>query len=121
MLRPKLFARMSVCIYLGFSTVGLLASWPVLGLLNFATGAPLVASILIYILGIVFHLWERLLFQRAIWHGFVVVAACVHYFAVLDGVRILSAPILLAGSPSLRVVRERRSRQVASTRRSEEH
>ncbi|MGB8710590.1 MAG: hemolysin III family protein, partial [Methyloceanibacter sp.] len=34
--------------------------------------------------GVVFHLWERLPFQNAIWHGFVLAAASVHYAAVID-------------------------------------
>jgi hemolysin III len=31
----------------------------------------------------VFHLWQRLPYHDAIWHGFVLVAASVHYLAVL--------------------------------------
>lgn len=38
----------------------------------------------LYTIGVVFHLWERLPFQNAIWHGFVLTAASVHYAAVLD-------------------------------------
>ena len=37
----------------------------------------------IYSLGVIFHVWERLRFQNAIWHGFVISAAMVHYSAVL--------------------------------------
>jgi hemolysin III len=37
----------------------------------------------IYSLGVIFHVWEKLRFQNAIWHGFVVAAAAVHYSAVL--------------------------------------
>jgi hemolysin III len=33
---------------------------------------------------VVFHVWERLRFQNAIWHGFVLLAASCHYAAVLD-------------------------------------
>jgi hemolysin III len=33
-----------------------------------------------------FYIAERLPFRRAIWHGFVMVAAGVHYAAVLTGV-----------------------------------
>jgi hypothetical protein len=33
--------------------------------------------------GTVFHVWERLRFQNAIWHGFVLLAAGCHYSAVL--------------------------------------
>jgi len=43
----------------------------------------IVAGGVIYSLGVVFHVWEKLRFQNAIWHGFVVAAAVVHYFAVV--------------------------------------
>jgi hemolysin III len=36
----------------------------------------------VYSLGVVFHVWERLRFQNAIWHGFVVTGAAIHYAAV---------------------------------------
>jgi hemolysin III len=41
----------------------------------------------LYTVGVVFHLWERLPFQNAIWHGFVLVAASVHFAAVVDILR----------------------------------
>jgi hemolysin III len=34
--------------------------------------------------GVVFHLWDRLPYQNAIWHGFVLTAASVHYAAVVS-------------------------------------
>ena len=37
---------------------------------------------LVYSAGVIFHLWERLPFQNAIWHGFVLAAAMVHFGAV---------------------------------------
>lgn len=43
----------------------------------------IVAGGVIYSLGVIFHVWEKLRFQNAIWHSFVVVAAAVHYSAVL--------------------------------------
>jgi hemolysin III len=46
----------------------------------------LVAGGLIYTLGIIFHLWERLRYHNAIWHALVLIAACCHYAAVLFGV-----------------------------------
>ena len=51
--------------------------------LSLATLALIVIGGLIYTTGVVFHLWERLRFNTAIWHGFVVTAAGVHYAAVL--------------------------------------
>ena len=40
--------------------------------------------------GVIFHLWERLRFQNAIWHAFVLIAATCHYGAVL--VALAAAP-----------------------------
>jgi hemolysin III len=36
----------------------------------------------LYSIGLVFHLWRRLRFHRAIWHVFVVAGAAAHYFAI---------------------------------------
>ena len=36
----------------------------------------------LYTVGVVFHLWERLPYQNAIWHGFVLSAASCHFAAV---------------------------------------
>jgi hemolysin III len=41
---------------------------------------------LLYSFGVIFHIWNRLRFQNAIWHGFVVVAAAVHYSAVVSAI-----------------------------------
>ena len=35
-------------------------------------------------LGVIFHAWQRLRFQNAIWHGFVLLGAACHYTAILD-------------------------------------
>jgi hemolysin III len=40
----------------------------------------------IYTVGVPFYVSEKLPFRRAIWHGFVMAAAAVHYAAVLTGV-----------------------------------
>jgi hemolysin III len=41
---------------------------------------------MLYSTGVVFHLSERLRFQNAIWHCFVLMGALCHYTAVLEGV-----------------------------------
>jgi hemolysin III len=46
----------------------------------------LLAGGVLYTLGVVFHLARRLPFQNAVWHAFVLVAASLHYVAVLHGV-----------------------------------
>jgi hemolysin III len=37
----------------------------------------------LYTVGVVFHLWDRLPYQNAIWHAFVLSAASCHYAAVI--------------------------------------
>lgn len=69
-----------------------------LGLMIFVAFGPLVQTVplagvillsiggLLYVAGVPFYVWEKLPFRRAIWHGFVIAAAGVHYAAVLTGV-----------------------------------
>jgi hemolysin III len=46
----------------------------------------LLAGGVLYSVGAVFHLSERLAYHNAIWHGFVLVASACHFVAVLDAV-----------------------------------
>ena len=46
----------------------------------------LVIGGMLYTIGVPFYAWKQLPFRRAIWHGFVMAAAGVHYAAVLTGV-----------------------------------
>lgn len=48
--------------------------------------ALLVAGGVVYTLGVPFHLWDRLRFNNAIWHAFVLAGAVLHYFAVYQSV-----------------------------------
>jgi hemolysin III len=50
----------------------------------------IIAGGALYSLGVVFHLWKTLRFQNAIWHGFVLAAAVLHYAAVLTSVTALT-------------------------------
>jgi hemolysin III len=56
----------------------------VLGALPVSTLWLLAAGGVLYTVGVVFHVWESLRFQNAIWHAFVLMAATCHYGAVLD-------------------------------------
>ena len=60
--------------------------------LHAATLDPAPVGGALYTIGIVFHLWERLPFQTAIWHLFVVAAAAVHFAAVVISVTAPSSP-----------------------------
>jgi hemolysin III len=80
------FPRFSVVLYLflGWTIVvafeTLLASMSRLGLILLVMGGVL------YSVGVLFHLWQRLPYQQPIWHGFVIAAAACHYAVVLGEV-----------------------------------
>ena len=44
----------------------------------------MLAGGIVYSCGVVFFAWQRLRFQNAIWHGFVVTGAGLHFAAVID-------------------------------------
>lgn len=81
---PGRFDRLSVGLYLAMGWSGVMlygrvvATLPTLALCLVAAGG------LLYSLGVIFHAWQRLRFQNAIWHSFVLLGAACHYTAVLD-------------------------------------
>lgn len=81
---PGRFDRLAIGLYLALGWSGLMVydviadALPGLALWLIAIGG------LLYSAGVVFHVWQRLRFQNAIWHGFVLLAASCHYAAVLD-------------------------------------
>ena len=85
----QLFDRVSIGLYLALGWIGLIALAPLVQALDNTTLILLVVGGGLYTVGVVFHLWERLPFQTAIWHAFVVAAAATHYAAVV--VSILAA------------------------------
>ena len=80
---PGRFDRFSIVLYLALSWSGV-AMYEVIAALPASTLWLLGAGGLLYSFGVVFHLWESLRFQNAIWHAFVVLAAACHYTAVID-------------------------------------
>lgn len=84
--RPAWFERSSVFLYLLLGWIAVLILGPLLVSLPLFAASSLVIGGLLYTFGVTFHLWEKLPFQNAIWHMFVLCAAVCHYFAVLDGV-----------------------------------
>lgn len=80
---PGRFDRLAIAIYvlLGFS--GFLFWETIAAALPTTTLALIVAGGLTYTAGIVFHVWQGLRYQNAVWHGFVLAAAACHYAAVL--------------------------------------
>jgi hemolysin III len=73
----------SIALYLllGWSIV---IVYPIFALLPSACRWLLGIGGALYTIGVIFHVWQRLRFQNAIWHGFVLLAAACHYAAVMD-------------------------------------
>lgn len=86
LLWPRRFDRLSLAAYLllGWSIV--VAIDPLFAAVSTAGLVLLGAGGLLYSLGVVFHLWQRLPYQNAIWHAFVLAAAACHFTAVLGEV-----------------------------------
>jgi hemolysin III len=80
--RPARLHSLSVALYLALGWIGLLALGPFIASLDTATLILIAVGGALYTAGVVFHLWQRLPYQNAIWHGFVLTAAGVHYAAV---------------------------------------
>jgi hemolysin III len=82
LLRPGRHDHLSVFAYLALGWVGVLASYAFWQALPGTTLVLIAVGGLLYSAGVPFYLWERLKYQRAIWHGFVASAAACHFVAI---------------------------------------
>jgi len=80
---PGRFDSMSIALYLTMGWSGVLTIGPATVVLAPTALFLIAAGGALYSLGVMFHVWNSLRFQNAIWHGFVLVAAVCHYAAVL--------------------------------------
>ena len=83
--QPQRIQRLSVFLYLALGWIGVIAVEPFLYSLGTSTLALLAIGGALYSIGVIFYVWRSLPYQNAVWHAFVLVAASVHYFAVLGG------------------------------------
>jgi hemolysin III len=74
---------LSIASYLVLGWAILLALDPLLAAVSGPTLTLLGAGGVLYSIGVVFHLWDRLPYHNAIWHSFVLAAATCHYLAIL--------------------------------------
>lgn len=80
---PGRYDRLAILLYLLMGWSGVMVAAPLSRTLPMLTMTLIVIGGVLYSVGVIFHVWEKLRFQNAIWHGFVVTAAAVHYSAVL--------------------------------------
>ena len=80
---PRFLDGFSTALYL-VQGWAVLAAWePLMSALPGVALTLLMIGGVLYTVGVVFHLWERLPYQNAIWHGIVLSAASCHYAAVI--------------------------------------
>jgi hemolysin III len=80
---PGRFDRLAVILFLLLGWSGVIAYDSLVSALPSASLWLLAIGGILYSVGTLFHVWRRLRFQNAIWHGFVLLAASCHYAAVL--------------------------------------
>ena len=81
---PERFGRLAIMLYLAIGWSGLLVFQSLAQTLPNTTLLLILAGGVTYSLGIIFHLWEKLKFQNALWHVFVLGGATLHLWAVMD-------------------------------------
>ncbi|PID35523.1 MAG: DNA-binding protein [Rhodobacterales bacterium] len=75
--------RLSFALYLIQGWLGVLAAWPLVQTLPVSVSILLLLGGVVFTIGTIFHHWERLRFNRAIWHSHVLIGAALHYAAVV--------------------------------------
>jgi hemolysin III len=90
LLLPGRCERLSIVLYLIIGWSGVIAYDAAVSALPSSTLWLIAAGGALYSTGLIFHLWQKLRFQNAIWHAFVVLAAGCHYIAVVSSMGLLS-------------------------------
>jgi len=84
LIMPQRFGRLAIVLYLAIGWSGVLVFQSLAAVLPATTLWLLLAGGVTYSAGIIFHLWEKLRFQNALWHVCVVAGASLHLWAVID-------------------------------------
>ena len=89
---PGLGRGFWVALYLALGWIAVVAVKPLLATVSLMALILLLAGGLVYSAGVVVYVRQSLPFRRAIWHGFVIVAAGMQYAAILTGVVLPGRP-----------------------------
>ncbi|MBP6010796.1 MAG: hemolysin III family protein [Alphaproteobacteria bacterium] len=85
---PRRWESITLALYLGLGWSILAAVNPLIESVSMQSLVLIAVGGVIYSIGVVFHLWEKLPYQNAIWHWLVLTAAACHYIAVFNEVAI---------------------------------
>lgn len=80
---PWGWERLSILFYLALGWAIVFAFGPIAEAVHQITLSLMITGGCLYTAGVVFHVWEGLPFQNAIWHLFVLIASSVFYAAVI--------------------------------------
>jgi hemolysin III len=90
---PRRWESLTIALYLGLGWSILVAINPLMQSISVNSLILIVVGGVMYSVGVVFHLWDRLPYQNAIWHWLVLAAAVCHYIAVLNEVAVAGTAI----------------------------
>ena len=79
---PHRFEIASIVLYLVMGWLAVTIIWPLSHSLARADFWLLIAGGLVYSTGVIFYVYERIPYNRAIWHGFVLVAAMLQFSSI---------------------------------------
>ncbi len=79
---PQRFENLSIAFYLGMGWMVVMVLKPLAATMAAVDFWLLIAGGLVYSAGVIFYVWDRIPYHKAIWHGFVLTAAVLQYSAV---------------------------------------
>ena len=85
---PRRWEMYTIALYVGLGWSILVAINPLLRSVSVESLILIGAGGVVYSIGVIFHLWDRLPYQNAIWHWLVLIAASCHYIAIMNEVAI---------------------------------
>jgi hemolysin III len=83
LLVSKRYQRVSLGLYLGMGWLIMIAIEPMLANVEMGGLVLLLVGGLFYSLGVIFYVWNTLVYHHAIWHLFVLAGSAFHFFAIL--------------------------------------
>jgi hemolysin III len=86
LITPGHFVRTAYVLYLAQGWACVVALNPLVMALSTSALVLLLLGGVLYTVGVAFHLWQKLPYNNAIWHGFVLVASACHFAAIVDAV-----------------------------------
>ncbi|WP_157016477.1 PAQR family membrane homeostasis protein TrhA [Mesorhizobium xinjiangense] len=81
---PGRYDRLAVVFYLAIGWSGVAVAGEIGRVLPASTVWLIVAGGIVYSFGVIFFIWQKLRFQSALWHGFVISGAACHMAAMMD-------------------------------------